>query len=66
MNQRFAFDTQQSEKYVESTEGMEIFVMRAQVIERFLAKIVYIIGIPIKYNHELIDIDLIKMRINIH
>ena len=57
LNQQFAFNTQQTEKYIENIENMQIFIMRAQILERFFAKIVYIIGIDIKYNHILIDIE---------
>eukprot|EP01084_Bolivina_argentea_P313104 542172_1 len=62
LNNNFAFNTQNSEKYIETAENMEIYVMRAQILERFLAKIVYLIGIDIKYNHKVENIEFDKIN----
>ena len=53
LKSHFAFNTQISEKWSESVPEMdEIWVMRAQILERFMAKIVYLIGIDIRFNHK--------------
>ncbi|ETO06504.1 hypothetical protein RFI_30886 [Reticulomyxa filosa] len=60
LNTYFAFEWSDVEKQVPKgaakTHAMQTYVMRAQILERFLAKLLYWLRVPLHYGCELIDL----------